>query len=796
MSSRFKENNIIDKELYNYNNTLEITAEHGLNGSYRCRVVNDFGTEFSERAILEIIGLYLVSLQYRYNTKTNFMTAKSLSTLDSRYCLEAGFPVIYFYFFWLEEDVDSCSSKPNSKNITLPQGCVVKTTGSKIVDVGECEPVSCMKNDSSFNSSCRDPSFCCGPGETINVLVDCGSVMSFNVLKVTHCSCSSCVEKVTIIQGIVVGGLEEKPVRYGDIIYDGNIVSYTDAKGRFSFEIPGNVSRVAVTFTDSYQKEFEEGTKIFLVSTGSSEFHKITLKQIPPPISFDARQQQDIPLRSDPKIESFADLELPEESFLTEDGSVFQGNANAIVSVTDSRNLSDVLSAPGDFTTTDEEGEEEILETFGMMKMKFEDENGKQLAMSKPMKVYLDPEKLNIRVQDSPSVPMKLYWLDEKTQRWREAGDLRREDGNQRRRKRSNRVFFVGTITPAVARQYLNFDLPDTRVAIRVTTDPPKAGVVVRVVRREGTVYRGYIEQSTTSAGLTCIPIWRNKECSLQAESNGKYMMPVQRNVDSLPQYLGARIEERSGDRGGQTIRWIEFTSRLDESSPLNSPMYKHVEAEENKCKSSQNRPEGSQFTFGESARAPEDFSIFNIYNQGSWIPGGCYIKVKITDENGMPENAMFAAESYKENILSEAGKLGLHIQMSRDVSRGPNKIVCLQFSCPEDNQFTYVKIAPLTKNCIFKSIHNDLGSVQYPNCPDEFSRPVCPTRPPGSEGHAKWLWIPISRNGQTIYKTFHGEGPRGDFGEARCLEGNQNFNERNPATIDDGGSALVYSCR
>lgn len=56
LSSRFKENNIIDRELYNYNNTLEIIAEHGLNGSYRCRVVNYFGTEFSERAILEIIG--------------------------------------------------------------------------------------------------------------------------------------------------------------------------------------------------------------------------------------------------------------------------------------------------------------------------------------------------------------------------------------------------------------------------------------------------------------------------------------------------------------------------------------------------------------------------------------------------------------------------------------------------------------------------------------------------------------------------------------------------------------------
>lgn len=99
LSSRFKENNIIDKELYNYNNTLEITAEHGLNGSYRCRVVNDFGTEFSERAILEIIGLYLVSLQYRYNNKINFTTTKSPSTLDSGHCLKAGFPVIYFCIF-------------------------------------------------------------------------------------------------------------------------------------------------------------------------------------------------------------------------------------------------------------------------------------------------------------------------------------------------------------------------------------------------------------------------------------------------------------------------------------------------------------------------------------------------------------------------------------------------------------------------------------------------------------------------------------------------------------------------
>ena len=612
--------------------------------------------------------------------------------------------------------------------------------------------------------------------------------MSFNVSRVTYCSCGSCTEKVTLIQGIVVGGPQEEPMKYGDVIYNGKIVAYTDEKGRFSFEISGKLNRIVVTFKDSFYEEFEEKSKIFLINEGSSGFHKITVKQVPSPVSFNASEPVDISLRSDPNIESFADLELPEESFLTEDGSVFQGNAKAIISVTDSRNLSDVLSAPGDFTTTDEEGEEEILETFGMMKLKFEDDSGKQLAMSKPMKVHLDPEKLNISIENASSVPMKLYWLDKKTQRWREVGNFQLEDGKKRRRKRSNRVFFVGTVTPAVARETLNFDWPEKRVAIRVTTNPPKTGVVVRVIRQEGVVYRGYIEETTTSSGITCIPIWRNKQCSLQAEFNGKYIMPMQ---DNLPSYIDAKIKERVDDNTGATIRWIEFMSKLEKNSAVNSPMYKHVATEVDKCKSSQNRPEGSQFTFQEPTAGPNDFSIFTYYDRRSWIPGGCYIKVKISGEN-----AMFAAESYKGNILDETGKLGLHLRMSRDVSVGDSKIVCFRISCPNDNQYTYVKIAPLTKTCIFRNLHNDLTNVQHPKCPNEFTRPVCPTAPPTGQGQAKWIWIPKNKIGQTTYRTFHGNGGRGLYGEARCLEGNQNYAQTDPQKITNGGFALEYDCR
>lgn len=47
--------------MFNYNNSLVIYAEQGLNGSYRCRVVNNFGSEFSNSATLKILGMYHVS---------------------------------------------------------------------------------------------------------------------------------------------------------------------------------------------------------------------------------------------------------------------------------------------------------------------------------------------------------------------------------------------------------------------------------------------------------------------------------------------------------------------------------------------------------------------------------------------------------------------------------------------------------------------------------------------------------------------------------------------------------------
>ena len=59
---RFKDNNIIDKSIHGYDKNLELSNVTGLVGKYQCRVVNDYGSEFSDIADLRVFsksGVYL-----------------------------------------------------------------------------------------------------------------------------------------------------------------------------------------------------------------------------------------------------------------------------------------------------------------------------------------------------------------------------------------------------------------------------------------------------------------------------------------------------------------------------------------------------------------------------------------------------------------------------------------------------------------------------------------------------------------------------------------------------------------
>jgi len=359
-----------------------------------------------------------------------------------------------------------------------------------------------------------------------------------------------------MIRGKVIGQDDSAAILV-ELIFAGELVDRTDANGDFSFAVPKKTKRVIVTFRDRIIKKFQEEDKIFNLNEGQTVTYRVKLREKPKPITFNASEPLELPLGGE--SDSFADLEIPENSLLTQDGSVFSGNAKVTVSVTDPRNQSDILTAPGDFTTMNEDGEVEMLETYGMIKLNLEDDNGKPLAMSKPMKVYLDPEKLNITVSDG-NASVKLYWLDRKTGRWRETGDFIPEDGSNRRRKRSNRIFLAGSVTPSIAQEYINLDWPSRIVGLRVTTDTEESGVMITAIRKD---HKGYVERITNN-GVVCMPIWKDKEYYLQAEKNFEYYDPDPALQDFSTTFQHVKGDVKSiTDENGVTISSYEFNSTL-----------------------------------------------------------------------------------------------------------------------------------------------------------------------------------------------------------------------------------------
>jgi len=59
---------------------------------------------------------------------------------------------------------------------------------------------------------------------------------------------------------------------------------------------------------------------------------------------------------------------------------------------------------PGDFTTVDQSGSVQPLKTYGILKVKVEDENNEKLDLAGNMKIYLDADKVLCDSIDSTTV--------------------------------------------------------------------------------------------------------------------------------------------------------------------------------------------------------------------------------------------------------------------------------------------------------------------------------------------------------------------------------------------------------
>ena len=692
-----------------------------------------------------------------------------------------------------------CDPTPRTKELKLPPNCVQKGTTNNSVDVGECPSVPCLQNDSDNSNACKDKTFCCGVSMVEEVNIACGNVAEFKLSKAKYCGCGVCNKAVITIRGVVVGGKEERPVKFAQIEYDGEVKANADFRGgSFSFDVRDGRKRLAVTFKDTFSKEFEDLTKVFHLQEGQSVITKIILATKQRPVIFDASQDLSVPLGGETDDSAFADLEVPGGSLLKEDGTSYSGQANMRLNLIDPRNASDILSAPGDFSAVDEDGEEQILSSVGMMKVNFEDTSGNKLTPSKPMKVFLDPQQLNISVDNNGNTTVKLWWLNKKTGRWIPAGNIwSDEKGSIRRKRRSVRRFLVTEITQAISESDLNFDTPSDFCFVGVSAPPRSTARVICGSSSNDNLLEGYREETSNSNGIACVPTWPGRTCYLQAESDSsRFLTPDQGGIDSFPYGTNVRVVSSNLGRA-QKVESFKLYTSVRSSGPVypfsksNARCYR--QDRDNKYFRFQ-PPQGADATFILSSPRIDDSN-----NPLNWYPPSpsdinkqdvCFIKVLVHNAK-----ATFLASSFRGNRQGTTdSKVGDYATMAVDSIRDNEFVVCLQIRCPgivdRAEERTDVHIIPITGHCHFQSVHIPQKFME-----NNLDVP-CVLPSSGASNHEKWICVPSGlTSGFDVDFVYRADKSQENLAKHRCLIGRIREDQITDTPPSITGASLVYSC-
>ena len=700
---------------------------------------------------------------------------------------------------------DSCNPTPISKNATLPPGCVVNGTTSNVIDVGWCQPTPCIRNDSVLSKkTCQDEKFCCSVEEVSDVTISCGSSVTFAIPKASRCGCQKCEEPKSQINGVLVGrkGQTEKPIAYSEFAFKGSSY-WTDDSGFFSFEVPTGTKRVSVVFRDTYDEEYADLTKVFHVEDGQTLFSKIILKPKPIPQSFNSSELYKVQLGESQNDTAFAEMVIPGDSLLRADGSVFSGQANLRMDVVDTRSLSGMVAAPADFTTVDEDGEEQMLVSYGMLSLDFEDDSGNKLSPFKPIKLYLDPEKLNISVDSNGNTTTKLWWLDSTTGRWIEASDMLVVKKTSSRGKRSVTHFVIETeIAADLARQKrLNIDKPTPDYAAVRVNAPMRSSIRI-LCEEPGSNpkrYTGYFEETVPNSEILCINLWVHRLCYIQGESdNSTFLEPSP--LDNFPSSVSATIISNQIHQGdGRKLKSFRFKVKPSDDGPVFS--WKSGFRDINRCRYDAGL---RQFEF-ENPFTPS-ISLASVRetrpkNARNWYPvangNACFMKILTT--GGGP---LFLVTSYWPNETYRYGN------SAETAERVPGKnvfVACVEIRCPGNvyhpnskkqlPEWTYVHVTHLTGKCNLKDIKTNLPNQEnlYGNNRGNCSHHSKSYSPVSAEA---WLCVPLPNGGFDIDYVYTGKKNDLTIGKNRCLNGNNRWLKGQPSQVNENGPTVRIPCR
>jgi len=519
-------------------------------------------------------------------------------------------------------------------------------------------------------------------------------------------------------------------VEYCDILVNGTLVAFSDFDGTFEIPVAKSAKRLVATFRD-FLEEYEESTVVLPFQKGTTTFHKIHLRLEVAPIEFDAEEEKAVPIASD----ETAEVIIPANSLIDKDGNPKKGKAKVKVQFNDPRNERDILESPGDFTTVDEDGEEQLLRTYGLFKIKVQDENNQNLGLTKNLHINIDLEKLTGEKFDESEPMPHLWWLDEKTGRWVDAGELKRnQELKQRPKRRLRSRAFSGEITPANIGYVCNVDKIQQPCFAKVRANADEEGIegakVTSIfINRENSapeVLQGYGSEVTNSDGYACVFTQCNSRSYLEVEKDGLPLRPNQ--VDSLPPETEAAVVDK---------RRIKFDPGAQTN---NGPVYQESERESCKRESAGQ----SFFSFHHQNNRPVIFTQEYIavnddrFRLRSSRRRRCFVKILTSGTT----TTLVKAESFSENGQT---KLGETLKQTEQIDN--LYAACLEYSCPRRESMTLIRFTVLTGECHRSKVQKRLDAGQDTGLAPNVERVSIPT-PDVISGSAFGLfeWLSVAR--------------------------------------------------
>ena len=669
----------------------------------------------------------------------------------------------------------------------MPPGCTEDSSGRNIVEVGTCSYDECIRRGQGDSGKCGRRSAklkrCCSPvSPLMKSQVSCPNGIKFNVEKVRGCECSSCAVPDIVVRGRVINE-EGEALMLGEIEVKGDKKKYyTDMAGNFRFTVEAGSRKLVLNITDP-DGYLQDTTKAFELHEGQISFYTIVLQKKPPPIKFAAAQKKKIPL-SAPTKPAFAAVDIPERAFVTADGKVYDGEITANVGVVDPRNEADMAAAPGDFSTTDDDGEEVMLASAGMLRQSFSDSSGNKLNLDRNISVRIDVEKLDL----PDGLPVYQYYLNKETGRWVKFGVLRTEEEDVeeyvgRKKRQRRRKFFVSEITPKVPYDSINWDSPQERSYVRVVA--PAGAVVTRIVgNSNGQSFISYRQETVPNSGILCIRSLLNWPAVIQAELDAAPLIPQQ--PKNFPLAVNPRIISKKSRR--HPIQSFQFTSTIAGSR---GPVY--GKGQEGRCQ--QLKAVDFAFKFQEAISSPaagfhwRSSRITNRRNPRLWqvlAVDICFIKAIVTGSSS--ESVIYVksvGKARRGEVRNGQEVLDYGYVAEKTTRVGGKGVVCLEYRCNRglSPYQTHLQFIALTGRCNIQHLSPHL------------ERAKCKVKPDADTNTEQNFCVPdLTGNDAGLYRG----KKEANEAKARCLTGNNNYLIGNgePRTTESNPAVELHCTR